>query len=123
MDARKDRSALYRGVGLTLVCIFAFLVFGISTTRAPPSNAIVFVDNDSHMYTAAPCVTTQKDWRRYTRMTFGQAKQLGLKPMPVCKEHKVFEQKDRSVGGLILEKIGLLKPLPSRWGSNGSWNW
>lgn len=56
-------------------------------------------------------------------MTLDQAEKLDLKPNTACNAHKVFEQEDRSVGGLVLEKIGLLKPLPSRWDPNGSWNW
>jgi hypothetical protein len=123
MDKRKNRTALYRNAGLALFCVFVFLLFGISTNRKPPSNAIVFVDNDSHMYIAPPCVTAQKDWKHYSRMTYGQAEKLNLKANPACNDHKVFEQKGRSAGGLILEKIGLLKPLPSRWSPNGSWNW
>lgn len=123
MSKCKDRSVIYRSAGLVLFCIFVFLVFGISTRKAPPGNAIVFVDNDTHTYIAPPCVTAQKDWRHYSRMTLDQAEKLDLKPNTACNAHKVFEQEDRSVGGLVLEKIGLLKPLPSRWDPNGSWNW
>ena len=123
MDKRMRKSALYRSVGLTLIVICAILAFGISSNKAPPKNTIVFVDNDTHTYIAPPCVTAQKDWTQYSRMTIEQADNLYFKPNPVCSKHGVFVQTDRSLGGHILEKIGLLKPLPSRWNSNGSWNW
>jgi len=123
LDKRKLKSDFYRSVGLTLIVIFAILVFGISSNKAPPKNTIVFVDNDTHTYIAPPCVTAQKDWTQYSRMTIEQADKLNFKPNQVCRKHGVFEQEDRSLGGHILEKIGLLKPLPSRWNPNGSWNW
>ena len=103
--------------------IFAILILGIRSNKAPPKNTIVFVDNDTHTYIAPPCVTAQKDWTHYSRMTIEQAEKLNFNPNPVCRKHGVFEQEDRSLGGHVLEKIGILKPLPSRWNPNGSWNW
>jgi hypothetical protein len=123
MDKHANKSVIHQRVGLALICVFVILAFSISSSKSPPKNTLVFVDNDQHTYIAPPCVTAQKDWTHYSRMTIGQADNLGFKPNPTCTKHGVFEQKDRTLGGLILEKIGILKPLPSRWNSNGSWNW
>jgi len=123
MDKRAKKSVIHLRVGLALIGILVFLAFAISSSKPPPKNTLVFVDNDKHTYIAPPCVTAQKDWTQYSRMTIERADKLGFKPDPACTKYGVFEQQNRSLGGLALEKIGILKPLPSRWDSNGSWNW
>ena len=123
MDKRANKSVVHRRVGLALICTFVILAFGISGSKSPPKNTLVFVDNDKDTYIAPPCVTAQKDWTHYSRMTIDQADKLGFKPDPACTKYGVFEQDDRSLGGRVLEKIGLLKRIPSRWNPNGSWNW
>ena len=34
-----------------------------------------------------------------------------------------FSQDGRSLSGKLMERLGMLPPLPSRWNPDGTWNW
>ncbi len=94
--------------------------FGIAPTIDAPPGALVHVDAASRIYFAPSCRQISS---ALGITTLGNARKLGFSPDARCLELGGFVQRDRSVSGQILEKFGLLAPLPSRWNANGSWNW
>jgi hypothetical protein len=48
---------------------------------------------------------------------------LKYEPDQKCGGESGFTQDGRSYTGNLLERMGLLPPLPSRWNEDGSWNW
>ena len=105
--------------------IFAFLVylgFGIGSTIVAPGHAFVFADAEQGMYIAPPCLS-RENWSLYQQVTIGQARKLKLIPEPKCRDEGGFTQEGRSLSGNILEQLGLLSRLQSRWNPDGTWNW
>jgi len=113
---RRIRLAALAGCGILLLA--AGLTFGISID-APPE-AVMLVDGNSKTYFAPPCLANPAG---EGVTTLENARKLGLTPDPKCRESGGFVQTGRSPIGALLERSGLLPQLPSRWNSNGSWNW
>lgn len=98
-----------------------FLGLGIGASVAAPDHAIVIIDRGGKYYFAPPCVSERM--QQSPRITIGQARKLGLHPDSSCRDAGGFLQEARSLSGQLLEKIGILPPLRSRWNEDGSWNW
>ena len=96
------------------------LGFGIARSIDAPPGALVQVDAASKTYFAPPCRQISSG---LGLTTLENARKLGFAPDARCLEIGGFVQPDRSLSGHLLEKLGLLAPLPSRWNANGSWNW
>ena len=92
----------------------------IGSSRSAPDNAIVYLDNQSHTYTAPPCI---KSTTTLQVSTIAEARSLEYNPDKKCVDQSGFLQEDRSLTGHLLEALGILKPLPSRWNADGTWNW
>ncbi|MDA2937392.1 hypothetical protein MYX75_03910 [Acidobacteria bacterium AH-259-A15] len=93
---------------------------GIGTTKPMPDHAILLVDDETDTYFALPCVP---DPDRFRAGTVAEARKLNYKPDPECREQGWFIQERRSLTGRLLEALGILNPLPSRWNADGTWNW
>ena len=110
--------------GFKLVAAFAglglFLGFGIGSDRSMPANAVLYLDHTSRVYIAPPCVTSRGN---LAVATAAAAYALKYRPEAKCRDEGGFVQEDRSLTGHLLEKIGILGPVPSRWNADGSWNW
>ena len=100
--------------------LLLFLGFGMSSHTSAPKNAVVLVSEVTKEYHAPPCVA---DLGTFQRMTIGDARALRYKPNSECRDADGFVQETRSASGSMLEWIGILGPLPSRWNEDGSWNW
>lgn len=98
-----------------------FLGFGIGASVVAPEHALVIIDADRKSYFAPPCISEQM--RHFPRITIGQARKLGLNPDAACRDAGGFVQEARSLSGQLLQKVGALSPLRSRWNADGSWNW
>lgn len=85
-----------------------------------PEHALLYIDDNTHTYFAPPCVN---DLKKYRSCTAAVAYRLKYKPDPKCRDKGGFIQEGRSLIGYILERIGVINPLPSRWNSDGTWNW
>jgi len=96
------------------------LGFGIAISVDAPPEALVQVDTTSKTYFAPPCRQISSG---LGLTTIENARKLGFSPDPRCLELGGFVQRDRSPSGQLLQKVGLLAPLPRRWNANGSWNW
>ena len=100
---------------------FAFCAgFGISGALTMPDNAVLYLDPDRKVYLASPCVG---DFTGLRLGTPQEARHLKFSPDPSCREKGAFLSEDRSLSGQVLVSLGILKPMPSRWNSDGSWRW
>ncbi len=103
-----------------VVAAFFALGFGIGSSQSMPRNAVVLLDHRGRTYLAPPCV---RDSRGYEEAIAAQAYEIGYRPEPECRDQGRYLQDGRSLSGLLLEKIGVLRPLTSRWNPDGTWNW
>jgi len=103
-----------------LIGFLLMIGLGIGSLKAMPDNAQVYVDDSTKIYIAPTCIKTATGFRR---ITAGEARALGYKSDSRCRNEGAFIQDGRSLTGMFLQKIGVLKPLPSRWNEDGSWNY
>ena len=104
-----------------LCVLFLFLAgLGIQSSTSAPQHAIVLIDSERKVYFAPQCVFANALKLRTT--TLGKAREEGFRPDPACVETGAFMQDGRSLPGLLLERMGILKPANSRWNPDGSWN-
>jgi hypothetical protein len=103
-----------------LIGIIWMIGLGIGTSKTMPYHAQVYVNDAAKTYLAPPCIKTTADFRV---INVGEARTLGYRPDVECRDDGGFMQDDRSLTGKFLETIGILKPIPSRWNEDGSWNY
>lgn len=125
-----------------LVGIVIWASFGIGTSIGVPLHAIMYLDERSSQYYSPPCVealgldergllrTTEAEIRRRWAAETNSSRPRRMWPAQDCANLSNdydsgggFSQDGRSLGGTLLEKVGLLGPLPSRWRPDGSWRW
>jgi hypothetical protein len=104
---------------LFIIVLFA-LGYYIEIIPNMPHYALLYVDDNNRTYFALPCVKNLENLRLCTA---ADAYKLKYKPDPQCRDQGGFTQEGRSLIGYLLERIGLIDPLPSRWNSDGTWNW
>lgn len=135
---------VFAALGLVLLFL---LGFGIESTRSMPDNARVFIDTERDTYLAPPCVrvTPEQEQLIESRLTGAhtfqdslgifvettsllpavrfELRELDVRPDPDCRDSGAFFQEGRSLSGLLLQRVGLLEPVESRWRDDGSWKW
>ena len=105
-----------------IMLIFTLLAgFFIVPTREMPDNAIVRLDDQNHTYLSPQCADREK--RDYRLSTAAEARKLNYAPDKKCRDTGGFSQKNRSLTGNLMARLGMLPPLPSRWNPDGTWNW
>lgn len=107
---------------LYIIALIFFLGFGIGSSKTMPDNAIVYVDKSKKIYIGVPSVSSYLN-KNIVKKTAKDARQLGYNPDEESKNNGDFTQEDRSLSGKLLEKIGILSPIPPRWNQNGTWNY
>ena len=115
----KGRFAILRLFALFIGVSFVGTSCG-QIVHTMPDYAIVFVDDQDSTYTTPICVGESHSLRS---LTAEQARNLGYRSDRQCRNEGGFMQVGRTLPGALLEKLGILKPLPSRWNTDGSWNW
>ena len=113
----------YMGYIKMVVIVIAFLFFagfGIGSSIQMPDNAFIYVDDSTKTYISPPFVTS-KDKLRLVR--YREIRGEKYNPDPSCREENGFMQEGRSLSGNLLESIGVLSSLISRWNVDGTWNW
>jgi len=55
--------------------------------------------------------------------TAAEARRQQYEPDNECRDPAGFSQDARFLTGRLMERLGMLPPLPSRWNKDGSWNW
>jgi len=113
-----------RAIGIALaVCGFLFFFgFGITGFVTAPEHATVLVDPATQTYIAPPCIGPLHA-SSLPSTTIGKARKEKLKPDDECRNSNGFTQEARSLSGKLLERIGILPPVRSRWNADGTWNW
>jgi hypothetical protein len=105
----------------SVILVFLLLAsFGVETTDRMPPYGIVFIDYSTKTYIALPCV----EKRRYdpdlkTSMlklsTRREARKIGYSSDDKCRNAGGFAEDGRSLGGILLVKLGILPPLKHWW--------
>src|SRR5262245_55659568 len=117
-----------RRVATAIVAVvlgLSWLATGIGSSRPMPDNAQLILDTVTPTYFAPPCLASAPLYVKHVGIAGSSrdASELKYQPDPACRDAGGFVQEDRSLFGLVLVAIGVLKPLPSRWNGDGSWNW
>lgn len=102
------------------IALLLMIGFSIGSSTVMPENAQVYVDDSAKTYIAPPCMEGNKGYRL---VTAGVARKMGYKPDSKSRNEGAFSQDGRSLTGMLFEKVGVLKPIPSRWNEDGSWNY
>jgi hypothetical protein len=110
------------GIIFVICAFFVFLGFGIGSTIVTPDHALAFVPSTRNVYIAPPCLSQEKQ-KLIPQLTIRQARILKLNPEPNCRDEGGFIQEGRSLSGTLLEQLGLLGQMQSRWNPDGTWNW
>lgn len=113
--------------------IFVLLFGSVYTVKlSAPDHAVVYVDQEKKIYYAPPYIDNMKsqpkpgqtvDAKKLKASTLKEARDLRYQPDEASREKGYFVQQYRNLTGFLMEKTGLVKPLPSRWNKDGSWNW
>lgn len=141
-----------KGIAAVLVAL-VFIGFGIGTSRSMPDSAVLYVNEETKTYLSPPCFDAVKqeaeaitekmagasieehknnpkqlvdmfNFLGSSRLTTkAEIRRMPYKPDTECRDAGGFMQDGRSLSGLLLEYVGLLPPLPSRWNPDGTWNW
>lgn len=105
---------------ITVAIVLFALGQGIKMSKTMPNTATVYLDDQARTYFAPPCVGRDTALRG---VTAGEAHLMGYEPDRDCKNKGWFTQKGRSLSADLLQRFGVLAPLPSRWNPDGSWNY
>ena len=105
-----------------LFALFFYLGFGIKSGKVAPGHAYVFVDIKNGTYIAPPCVK-ETMFASYQRTTIKAAREKKLRADNDCKNAGGFVQEGRSLSAKLIERLGFIEPIKSRWNADGSWNW
>ena len=118
----KVQKNIFITIKLIVGLLVSLLIFGfvVQTSRDMPPNAILYVSDYKKKYFAPPCLESCASYRLTTAK---EVRELGYSPDKDCRDRVGFPQPDRSFTGHLFQRIGLLKPLPSRWNKNGTWNY
>ena len=114
-----DRWRMLLTAVIVAVIALLFLDLGFPPTIEAPPHAQVLVDVPAGVYFAPSCEVG----RLLAAIPLAQALELGFKPDAACLDEEEFTQSGRSITGRMLEWIGILGELDSRWNSDGTWNW
>lgn len=114
-----------------LIIFVALFGSNFSVTLSAPEHAIVYIDPVKKIYYAPPYIDNMGktkppdpiEVKNLQRLTLKEARRLNYRPDEACVDKDYFKHKYRTFTGFLLEKAGLMKPLPSRWTPEGDWNW
>ncbi len=124
--AEYERNQRPRGLARLLVVVLCVFVAGffLENTVHVPDAAWVYADIRDGVYYAPPYLKDSgRDAAGLLLTTVGEAKKMKYAPDPGAKSMGYFRQPGRSMSGALLQSLGLLSPLPSRWNRDGTWNW
>ncbi len=129
MNNGKFMERFYSLIAIIVGIIFLIGLLGqeIMIGKNIPPNIIVYVDETNNIYYAPPYI----DGKKYTgnlevnnlkRETISESKKKNYKADSNCTLLGYFDEKTTLTNN-ILVKLGWVKPNPSRWNPDGSWNW
>lgn len=111
-------------IGAVVLLLF-FLGFAIEAVETPPPNAQVWVDDGAREFISPLYLNSHPQLaQRFTRrLTYGEMRLERYSPERQCNNEACWSQEGRSISGGLLERLGLLPKLRSRWNAKGTWNW
>lgn len=125
MDVGLFGKKIWTGVkGGVMVAVFLFSMgLGCGTTKAIPENAFIVIDEKAGLYMNPLCAIEYYENVDDLVFTTRAEQPKGLNPHPACRDAGGLATDGRSVSMAILEAVGIISPLPSRWNDDGTWNW
>lgn len=110
--------------------------FGISSIIPVPTHAFAYMnaltkeiyaptclDQQTKTTLQRPCKHCTMEREYFVLGPIGIMRSMGGKFNDECNNSGAFSQDGRTLLGIILEYIGILPPLKSRWNPDGTWNW
>jgi len=117
-------------VGGIILFLLLFFLFAVEEVYRMPDNAILYADLDNNSYLSPVCIDDgfgepASEGVQVIRMTFGEAKELGLKPDRVCKDVRGFHDGEKDSIRLITSLVNkyVYQIVQTRWNEDGTWNW
>ena len=115
--------AIIVGIAFLIGLLGQFIMIG---KNAPP-NIIVYVDKTTYIYYAPPYIEGKKypsnlEVNSLKAEAISESKKKNYTADSKCVELGYFKEKT-TLTNTILVKMGWVKPNPSRWNPDGSWNW
>ncbi len=128
MSIKKDIIAIFIGL------IIFISVFGsVYTVKLEaPGHAVVYADPEKKVYYAPPYIDglmsqsklpKEIDAKKLKPYPMAEARVMQYRADETSRERGYFVQQYRSLSSYILEKAKIVKPLPTRWNKDGTWNW
>jgi len=108
-------------IGVIIVFLFG-LGFSIGSEIGEPDYATLYINPESKTYYSPPCLSVVEQ-NNLIKITSKELSYPEYKPDSKCRDNNGFNADGRSLTGQLLEKFGIIGPLPSRWNPDGSWNW
>ncbi|PKM77833.1 MAG: hypothetical protein CVU90_05125 [Firmicutes bacterium HGW-Firmicutes-15] len=125
----KFMERFYTVIAIIVGIIFLIGLLGqeIMIGKNMPPNIILYVDETTNTYYAPPYIDGKKypsnlSLNSLKRKTFSEVKINKYKADSNCVELGYFDEKTTLTNN-ILVRLGWVKPNPSRWNPDGSWNW
>lgn len=128
----KPSDRLYTIIAVFIGVVAFLALFGqfIMVKKAPPPRADVYVDEVIGIYYAPPYILGKKyppDFdeaiiKRLKCMPIGEAQQKNYKADQTCEEMGYFREQV-TLNQKLLIIAGYYEEKPSRWNTDGSWNW
>jgi hypothetical protein len=129
MKNGKFMERFYTLIAIIVGVIFLIGLLGqeIMIGKSLPPNLIVYVDETTNTYYAPPYIEGKKypdnlNVSNLKARTLSEAKQNNYKADSNGVELGYFAEKTTLTNN-ILVRLGWVKPNPSRWNPDGSWNW
>lgn len=124
----RERAGALAAVVLSAVGLLLVAGFLVQSSRAAPRNALLYLDAATGEYLSPPCLSdgvvpdNALEDPRYRRVRRWELPR-GAHPNAECRDDDGFLQPGRSLTGTLLERVGMLDTLPSRWNADGTWRW
>jgi hypothetical protein len=125
----KFMERFYSLIAISVGLVFLVALFGqeIMIGKTIPPNMIVYVDEGTKTYYAPPYIDGKKysselNVSNLKAQTISDAKKNNYKADSNSNELGYFDEKTTLTNN-ILVRLGWVKPNPSRWNADGSWNW
>lgn len=129
MNNGKFMERFYSLIAIIVGIVFLIGLLGqeIMIGKNMPPNVIVYVDETTNIYYAPPYIDGKKypsnlSLNSLKAKTLSEVQKNNYEADSKCMELRYFAEKT-TLTNTILVKTGLVKPNPSRWNPDGSWNW
>lgn len=120
---------LYAAIAILVGLVVLITLFGqlIMIKKTIPPETIVYVEENTGIYYAPPYILGNKyppelDISNIKAMKVADAEKSNFKPDETCVKMGYFKE-ENNLKDVLLIKIGIIEPAPSRWNADGSWNW